>query len=72
MLQRFVLVPAIPVDREPFRVERQYYEQSVFSGFDIYDNREKVRLKTGFPDRAVGEKACAQMNAEFRNLNEHL
>lgn len=70
MQPRFVLVPAVPIERESFHVGARYYAQTVSCGFDVYDNREKVRLKKGYPDRAAGDKACAKMNEESRDPAE--
>lgn len=70
MLPRFVLVPALPFDRETSRFGMRCYTQALSSEFDIYDNREKVRLKMGYPDRAAGEKACAKMNVDSPNPEE--
>jgi hypothetical protein len=68
MQKRFVLVSAIPVERETFRAGARDHAQAEPGGFDIYDNMKKERLKKGYSDRADGEAACIKLNAESSNL----
>ncbi|RJX79083.1 hypothetical protein [Pseudomonas sp. LS-2] len=70
MQPRFVIVPAVPMETDVFRVGLRFYAATTSTGFDIYDNQEKIRLKRGFPSRSVGASACAKMNAESRNPEE--
>lgn len=70
MQPRFVLVPAVPVESNSFRVGTRFYAETVSAGFDIYDNQEKERLKHQFPTRQEGVEVCAKMNAEARDPTE--
>lgn len=70
MQARFVIVPAVPIEKESFHVGNRFYSATCSGGFDIYDNQEKVRLKRGFASRSAGEKECNKMNAESRNPDE--
>lgn len=70
MQPRFVLVPAVPLEIESFRVGVRFYASTASGGFDIYDNQEKIRIKQGFSDRVAGATVCMQMNTDARNPNE--
>lgn len=67
MQPRYVVVPALPVEVESFRVAERSYTFTTSGGFDIYDNQEKTRLKLGFSNRTEAQDACARMNAESRD-----
>ncbi|MFR0713415.1 hypothetical protein ACQKO7_19055 [Pseudomonas putida] len=64
MQSRFVIVPAVPVEKESFRIGSRYYAATVGGGFDIYDNLAKERLKPSYPSKAEAEQHCLRMNAE--------
>lgn len=64
MQTRFVIVPAVPVEKESFRIGTRYYAATVCGGFDIYDNHGKERLKPSYPSKAEAEQHCLRMNAE--------
>ena len=42
----------------------RYYCETAPIGFDIYDNEEKLRLKTVYQVRAEAENACVKLNGE--------
>ena len=67
MQPRFVIVPAVPVEGEAFRIGNRFYAATTPGGFDIYDNQEKQRLKRGFINKSEAATACKLMNAESRN-----
>ncbi len=70
MQSRFVIVPAVPVEKDHFQSGTRFYANTVSGGFDIYDNQEKLRLKPSYPTRALADAACAKMNSECRNPDE--
>ncbi|WP_367237119.1 hypothetical protein VXM67_14790 [Pseudomonas sp. Rh2] len=63
MQPRFVIVPAVPIEKESFRIGARYYAATTGGGFDIYDNQAKERLKPSYPDRTAAEAQCVRMNA---------
>lgn len=67
MQPRFVIVPAVPVEGESFRIGNRFYATTTSGGFDIYDNQDKERLKRGFINRSEAAAACDKMNADTRN-----
>ncbi|GLO14687.1 hypothetical protein PPUJ20028_32700 [Pseudomonas putida] len=70
MQPRFVIVPAVPVEGESFRIGNRFYATTTSGGFDIYDNQEKQRLRRGFVNKSQAAAACDLMNAESRNPAE--
>ncbi|APO82382.1 MULTISPECIES: hypothetical protein [Pseudomonas] len=62
MQPRFVIVPAVPIEKESFRVGSRYYAATVCGGFDIYDNQAKERLKPSYPSRTDALMQCEQLN----------
>lgn len=64
MQSRFVIVPAVPIEKESFRIGSRYYAATVCGGFDIYDNHAKERLKPSYPSKAEAEQHCLRMNAD--------
>ncbi|MFP3368905.1 MULTISPECIES: hypothetical protein [unclassified Pseudomonas] len=62
MQTRFVIVPAVPIEKESFRVGTRYYAATVCGGFDIYDNQAKERLKPSYPSRTDAQVQCEQLN----------
>ncbi|WDY60408.1 hypothetical protein [Pseudomonas sp. PSKL.D1] len=62
MQPRFVIVPAVPIEKESFRFGSRYYAATACGGFDIYDNEAKERLKPSYPSRTDAEMQCRQMN----------
>jgi hypothetical protein len=65
MQPRFVIVPAVPIEKESFRVGSRYYAATVCGGFDIYDNLAKERLKPSYPNRTDAELQCHRMNTKL-------
>ncbi|WP_236169961.1 Arm DNA-binding domain-containing protein [Pseudomonas parasichuanensis] len=72
MQPRFVIVPAVPIEGESFRIGNRLYVATTSGGFDIYDNQEKERLRRGFANRSEAAAACDEMNAESRNPEARL
>ncbi|MFK8333270.1 hypothetical protein M2D63_024985 [Pseudomonas sp. BJa5] len=70
MQPRFVIVPAVPIEKEAFRTGSRFYASTVSGGYDIYDNQEKMRLKPSYSTKVQADAACARMNAECRNPDE--
>jgi len=70
MQRRFVIVPAVPIEKDSFRSGARFYANTVSGGFDIYDNQEKLRLKPSYPTRTLAEVACATMNESCLNPDE--
>ncbi|MCP1484627.1 hypothetical protein J3D48_000940 [Pseudomonas fluorescens] len=64
MVLRFVVVPAVPVETGSMRSGARYYCETAPIGFNIYDNEEKLRLKTVYQVRAEAENACVKLNEE--------
>lgn len=64
MVASFVVVPAIPTETGAVRTGSRFYCQTAPIGFNLYDNEEKLRLKTTFQTRAEAERACRQINLE--------
>ncbi|MFJ2983051.1 MULTISPECIES: hypothetical protein [unclassified Pseudomonas] len=62
MQPRFVIVPAVPIERDAFRVGARYYAATVCGGFDIYDNQAKERLTPSYPSKVDAEVQCRQLN----------
>lgn len=62
MPPRFVVIPAIPKEVGAIRQGIRFYCKPQHTGFDIYDNDEKRRLKEDYPSRDEAEKACLQLN----------
>ncbi|MFJ4452949.1 hypothetical protein ACIP1G_03505 [Pseudomonas sp. NPDC089392] len=62
MLPRFVIVPAVPIEKESFRVGSRDYAATVCGGFDIYDNQAKERLKPSYPSRTAAQLQCERLN----------
>lgn len=62
MLSRFVIVPAVPIEKKSFRIGSRFYAETISGGFDIYDNQRKERLKPSFSTKEEAETACKQMN----------
>ncbi|POF44397.1 hypothetical protein B0D71_02945 [Pseudomonas laurylsulfativorans] len=64
MILRFVVVPAIPTETGSVRSGTRFYCETAPIGFNIYDNEEKLRLKTDYQTRAEAESACLELNQE--------
>jgi hypothetical protein len=64
MISRFVVVPAIPTETGSMRNGSRFYCQTAPIGFNLYDNEEKLRLKTTYQTREEAEGECQQLNLE--------
>lgn len=58
---RFVVVPAVPTEKE-FFPRRIGVPSASGAGFDLYDNHSKTRLILNFPTRAEADYECARRN----------
>ncbi|MFJ4065935.1 hypothetical protein ACIPW4_11610 [Pseudomonas sp. NPDC089996] len=70
MQSRFVIVPAVPIEKQSFQSGSRFYAATVPGGFDIYDNQEKLRLKPSYPTRSLAEAARQKLTDECRNPDE--
>ncbi|MDH4846011.1 hypothetical protein E8E78_16200 [Pseudomonas sp. BN505] len=70
MHTRFVIVPALPVEKESFQSGSRFYAATESSGFDIYDNQEKLRLNPTYSTRVLAEASRIELNSECRNPDE--
>ncbi|PTU00220.1 hypothetical protein DBR45_23865 [Pseudomonas sp. HMWF031] len=69
MISRFVVVPAIPTETGSMRNGVRFYCETASIGFSIYDNEEKLRLKTTYQAREDAETECQRLNLErLQNL----
>jgi hypothetical protein len=64
MILRFVVVPAIPTETGSMRSGARFYCETAPIDFNIYNNEEKLRLKTVYQTRAEAEGACLELNQE--------
>jgi hypothetical protein len=62
MIQRFVVVPAIPAETGSVRNVTRFHSTTVPSGFDIYDNQDKQRLQFTYPTRIEADAECERLN----------
>ena len=63
MQTRFVVVPAVPLEKELFP-RRIGFPGGLGVGFDLYDTWDKVRVNLNFPTRAEAEYECTLRNAQ--------
>ncbi len=61
MQTRFVVVPAVPINREVYP-RRLGFPAALGEGYDLYDTQEKMRLSLNFSTRAQAEFECACRN----------
>lgn len=64
MQMRFVVVPAVPTEKEIFP-RRIGVPNASGAGFDLYDNHSKTRLVLNFPTHAEADYECARRNNQF-------
>ena len=64
MISRFAVVPAIPTETGSMRDGARFYCKTAPIGFNIYDNEEKLRLKTTYQAREEAEDECQRLNQE--------
>jgi hypothetical protein len=65
MISRFVVVPAIPTETGSMRHGSRFYCQTAPIGFNLYDNEEKLRLKTTYQTLEEAESECQRLNLEW-------
>ena len=65
MISRFAVVPAIPTETGSMRNGARFYCKTAPIGFNIYDNEEKLRLKTTYQAREEAEEQCQRLNQEL-------
>lgn len=65
MQPRFVVVPAVPIEKDAVKRGSHFYSKIICAGFDIYDNHDKTRLNTSFSTRADAEHECARRNGSM-------
>ncbi|WP_150770930.1 hypothetical protein [Pseudomonas fluorescens] len=64
MISRFVVVPAIPTETESVRNGARFYCKTAPIGFNLYDNEDKLRLKTIYQARDEAEVECQRLNQD--------
>ena len=64
MIQRFVVVPAIPTKTGSVCNGTRFHSTTVPTGFDIYDNQDKQRLQFTYPTRIEADVECERRNME--------
>ncbi|MCE0882875.1 MULTISPECIES: hypothetical protein [Pseudomonas putida group] len=63
MQTRFVVIPAMPQEKEQF--PRRIGVPAVLgAGYDLYDTHGKTRLVLNYPTQAEAEYACASRNSQ--------
>lgn len=62
MISRFVVVPAIPIETGSVRNGARFYCKTAPIGFILYDNEERLRLKTTYQTREEAERECLRAN----------
>ncbi|MDZ3992944.1 hypothetical protein PspTeo4_21608 [Pseudomonas sp. Teo4] len=63
MQTRFVVVPAVPVEKE-LSPRRNGFPTALGVGYDLYDTHDKARLIFNFPTRAEADYECAARNRQ--------
>ena len=61
MQTRFVVVPALPLEKE-YLPRSAGFPKALGKGYDLYDTQDKLRLTLNFPTRAEADYACACRN----------
>lgn len=62
MQQRFVIVPALPIEKDVYKRTNRTWASALGAGFDLYDNQEKRRLPLSLPSRPDAEAECVRRN----------
>ncbi|WP_028694005.1 hypothetical protein [Pseudomonas cremoricolorata] len=62
MQQRFVIVPALPMEKDVFQRKAQAWSGAPVARFDLYDNQEKQRLTLSLQSRPDAEAECFRRN----------
>ncbi|MFJ4346614.1 hypothetical protein [Pseudomonas sp. NPDC089401] len=66
MQPRFVVVPAVPVEKDLIPRREPLLSRLVADGFDLYDTQAKMRLCQGFLTRREAEAECVRLNGQWR------
>lgn len=64
MQPRFVVVPAVPIEKDLIPRRDRFLARLVVDGFDLYDTHEKLRLSQGFLTRREAEAECLRLNRQ--------
>lgn len=62
MQTRFVVIPAMPGEKEQFP-RRVGVHAALGAGYDLYDTHDKTRLVLNYPTGAEAEYDCASRNS---------
>nr|WP_314494388.1 hypothetical protein [uncultured Pseudomonas sp.] len=62
MQQRFVIVPALPVEKDIHKRQARAWASLCNPRFDLYDTLEKQRLPLSLKDRPEAEAECSRRN----------
>lgn len=71
MHTRFVVIPAMPQEKEQFP-RRIGVPSALGAGYDLYDTHGKTRLALNYPTRAEAEHDCASRNSQERGVGSCL
>ncbi|MGK0149688.1 hypothetical protein [Pseudomonas putida] len=63
MQTRFVVIPAMPQERERFP-RRMGVPAAIGAGYDLYDTLGKTRLALNYSTKAEAEYECASRNSQ--------
>lgn len=63
MQTRFVVIPAVPQEKEQFP-RRIGVPAALGAGYDLYDTYCKIRLSLSYPTRAEADYDCAFRNSQ--------
>lgn len=67
MNTRFIVIPAIPIETGSVRNGTRFYCETGPTGFNIYDNDEKLRSKVAYQTRSEADGECQRLNLELVN-----
>ena len=62
MQQRFVIVPALPIEKELSKRKARSWAGAFCARFDLYDNQENQRLALSLQSRPDAEAECSRRN----------
>ncbi|AIR90811.1 hypothetical protein [Pseudomonas cremoricolorata] len=62
MQQRFVIVPALPKEKDVIQRKTTVWSGVSTARFDLYDNLEKQRLTLSLQSRPDAEAECSRRN----------
>ena len=69
MQKRFVVIPAVPIEQDSFRVGNRFFSNTVSGGYDLYDNVNKLRIKLGHQRRDMADMDCARHNESAQRID---